>query len=149
MRWEAALPGPGREGDVVTGVEWASLGVAIIGSVLASTYGTKVGDAVAGQPLPGGVASEVRNSLGFALETASRIGGPAGQALASTAKTAFVDGMHQGFLVGAALALVGAIVAAVWLPAHARRPTEELEAEYERERREAPEPVAAPVAGGG
>src|SRR5215210_7722942 len=99
-----------------------ALGVAIIGSVLASTYGTKVKDAVAGQPLPKGVATEVENSLGFALETASRIGGPAGQALASTAKSAFVNGMHQGFLLAAATALVGAIVAFVWLPARAGAP---------------------------
>jgi hypothetical protein len=108
-----------------------ALGVAIIGSVLASTYGTKVGDAVSGQPLPSGVASDVENSLGFALETASRIGGPAGETLANTARTAFVDGMHQGFLVAAAVALVGAIVALVWLPARAKRATEDLEAEYE------------------
>jgi EmrB/QacA subfamily drug resistance transporter len=118
-----------------------ALGVAIIGSVLASTYGTKVGDAVSGQPLPGGVASEVENSLGFALETARRLGGPAGQALADTARSAFVDGMHQGFLVAAAVALVGAIVALLWLPARARRATEELEAEYEARRAEpAPTP---------
>jgi EmrB/QacA subfamily drug resistance transporter len=113
-----------------------ALGVAIIGSVLASTYGTKVGDAAAGQPLPPGVASEVEDSLGFALETASRLGGPAGEALANTARTAFVDGMHQGFLVAAAVALVGAIVAFVWLPARARRATEELDAEYEASRAE-------------
>jgi EmrB/QacA subfamily drug resistance transporter len=108
-----------------------ALGVAIIGSVLASTYGTKVGDAVAGQPLPGGVANEAKNSLGFALETASRLGGPAGQALADTARNAFVDGMHQGYLVGAAVLFLGAIAALIWLPARARRPVEALEAEYE------------------
>jgi EmrB/QacA subfamily drug resistance transporter len=125
-----------------------ALGVAIIGSVLASTYGTRVGDAMAGQPLPSGVASEVENSLGFALETANRIGGSAGQALASTAKTAFVDGMHQAFLVAAAIALVGAIIAAVWLPARARRTAEELEAEYEAEHAEAT-PAPAPAGGGG
>jgi EmrB/QacA subfamily drug resistance transporter len=113
-----------------------ALGVAIIGSVLASTYGTKLGDAVSGQPLPGGVANEVENSLGFALETASRLGGPAGEALADSARTAFVDGMHQGFLVAAAVALVGAIVALVWLPARARRATEDLETEYEAQRTE-------------
>jgi EmrB/QacA subfamily drug resistance transporter len=108
-----------------------ALGVAIIGSVLASTYGSKVGDAVAGQPLPGGVANDAKNSLGFALQTASQIGGPAGNALASTARTAFVDGMHQGYLVGAAALVLGAIAALIWLPARARRPVEELEAEYE------------------
>jgi DHA2 family multidrug resistance protein-like MFS transporter len=101
--------------------------------VLASTYGSKVGDAVAGQHLPAGVASDAKNSLGFALQTASQIGGPAGNALASTARAAFVDGMHQGYLVGAAVLILGAIAAAIWLPARARRPVEELEAQYEAE----------------
>ncbi len=110
-----------------------ALGVAIIGSVLASTYGSKVGDAVSGQQLPAGAASDAKNSLGFALQTASQIGGPAGNALANTARTAFVDGMHQGYLVGAAVLILGAIAALIWLPARARRPVEELEAEYEAE----------------
>jgi len=108
-----------------------ALGVAIIGSVLASTYGSKVGDAVAGQQLPAGAANDAKNSLGFALQTASQIGGPAGNALASTARTAFVDGMHQGYLLGAAVLILGAIAALIWLPAQARRPVEELEAQYE------------------
>jgi EmrB/QacA subfamily drug resistance transporter len=116
-----------------------ALGVAIIGSVLASTYGSKVGDAVAGQPIPSGVANDAKNSLGFALQTASQIGGPAGNALASTARTAFVDGMHQGYLVGAAVLILAAIGALIWLPARARRPVEELEAEYEAEHPAAPD----------
>ena len=116
-----------------------ALGVAIIGSVLASTYGSKVGDAVAGQPLPSGVANDAKNSLGFALQTASQIGGPAGNALASTARTAFVDGMHQGYLVGAAVLIVAAIGALIWLPARAPRPVEELEAEYVSEHPAAPD----------
>jgi EmrB/QacA subfamily drug resistance transporter len=121
-----------------------ALGVAIIGSVLSSTYGTKVGDAVANQPIPSGVKGEVENSLGFALETANRLGGPAGEALANTARSAFVDAMHQGFLVAAGVALAGAIIAFVWLPARARRATEEVEAEYAK-----PSPVPAPAGGGG
>ena len=35
------------------------------------------------------------------------------------ASTAFVDGMHAGVLVAAGVALVGAIIAFVWLPARA------------------------------
>src|SRR5439155_433589 len=73
------------------------------------------------------------SGLGVALQTASQIGGPAGNALASTARTAFVDGMHQGYLVGAAVLILGAIAAAIWLPARARRPVEELEVQYEAE----------------
>jgi EmrB/QacA subfamily drug resistance transporter len=126
-----------------------ALGVAVIGSVLSSTYGTQVGDAVANQPLPSGVAGEVENSLGFALETASRLGGPAGDALANTARSAFVDAMHQGFWVAAGVALVGAIVALVWLPARARRAAEELEVEYQAARaaEQAAEADVAPVPG--
>jgi EmrB/QacA subfamily drug resistance transporter len=118
-----------------------ALGVAIIGSVLASTYGTQVGDAVAGQPLPSGVANEAQNSLGFALETAGRVGGPAGDALAATARTAFVDGMHQGFVLAAVVAFVGAIVALVWLPARARRATRGGEAERDAVQAPAPAPA--------
>jgi EmrB/QacA subfamily drug resistance transporter len=125
-----------------------ALGVAVIGSVLSSTYGTQVGDAAANQQLPSGVAGEAQNSLGFALETANRVGGPAGKALATTARTAFVDAMHQGFLVAAAVALAGAIIALVWLPARARSAAKELEAEYEAERAQA-EPALAPAPAGG
>jgi EmrB/QacA subfamily drug resistance transporter len=126
-----------------------ALGVALIGSVLSSTYGSRVGDAVTAQRLPRGVASEVQNSLGFALETAGRVGGPAGESLASTARSAFVTAMHQGFLVAAVATLVAAIVVFVWLPARARRPVEELEAEYEARRGAEPagEPEVAPVPG--
>ena len=120
-----------------------ALGVAVIGSVLSSTYGAKVGDAIAGAPVPDSVASEAKNSLGFALETAQRIGGPAGDTLASTARFAFVDGMHHGLIVGAAATALGAIVAALWLPAHASRRTDAIEAEYEATH-SGTEPAAVP-----
>jgi EmrB/QacA subfamily drug resistance transporter len=96
-----------------------ALGVAIIGSVLSSTYGTKVGDAIAGRGVPSGVADNIKHSLGAALQAARRLG-PAGEGFARTARSAFVDGMHWGVLVGAAAALIGAIVALLWLPARGR-----------------------------
>jgi EmrB/QacA subfamily drug resistance transporter len=126
-----------------------ALGVALIGSVLSSTYGTKVGDAVAGKGLPSGVTSEVKNSLGFALQTAGKLGGPAGASLADTARSAFVTAMHQGFLVAAAATLVAGIGVFIWLPARARRDVRELEAEYEAEHaaagEAAPSETPAPV----
>ena len=39
--------------------------------------------------------------------------------LANAAREAFVDGMHAGVLVAAGATLIGAVVAAVWLPARA------------------------------
>ncbi len=99
-----------------------ALGVAVIGSVLASVYGSKIGDAIAHQsrPVPKPIADAVKSQLGAALQVARSIGGPIGEQIASTAKHAFVSGLHQGVLVGALAALVGALVSLLWLPAHAR-----------------------------
>jgi EmrB/QacA subfamily drug resistance transporter len=98
-----------------------ALGIAIIGSVLASTYGSKIGDAIAKQsrPVPKPIADAMKSQLGAALAVAHRIGGPVGSVIQTTARHAFVTGMHQGMVVGAFAALVGAVVALVWLPARA------------------------------
>ncbi len=39
--------------------------------------------------------------------------------LSTTAIDAFMDGMHAGVLVAAAVAFVGALIAFIWLPARA------------------------------
>jgi EmrB/QacA subfamily drug resistance transporter len=98
-----------------------ALGIAIIGSVLASTYGSKIGDAIARQsrPVPKPIADAMKSQLGAALAVAHRIGGPIGSLIQTTARHAFVSGMHQGMLVGGVAALVGAVIAFVWLPARA------------------------------
>ena len=96
------------------------------------------------------VVAGAKDSLGFALVVADRIGGVAGEAFATAARSAFVDGFHAGLWVGAGAALVGAIAALVWLPARARREDEDRQAaEFDVEhaaRTDAttPEPVAAP-----
>jgi Na+/melibiose symporter-like transporter len=91
-----------------------ALGVAVIGSVLASIYGAQVGDFLKGKPVPSGTAETMQQSLGIALAAGQRIPG-----LAETATNAFMDGMHAGVLVAAGVALVGAVIAFVWLPARA------------------------------
>jgi len=122
-----------------------ALGVAVIGSVLSSTYGTKVADAVATRSLPRGAAAGVKNSLGFALEAAGRLGGSAGPSLASTARSAFVTAMHQGLLVAAGATFLSGMAAFIWLPTRADRDVAELEAEYEAAHAASP---VAPSAGG-
>jgi hypothetical protein len=92
-----------------------ALGVAIVGSVMASTYGSRIGDFFAGTPAAGSGAEEIaKESLGGALAIADRLPG-----LGDVARAAFVDGMHAGVLVAGGVALLGALVAAIWLPAHA------------------------------
>ncbi len=75
-----------------------ALGIAVIGSVLAAGYRSHL--AVTG--LPAAVASKARDSFAVGIH----LGGPA----ADHARIAFVSGMHMAILVGAAAALLAALV---------------------------------------
>jgi EmrB/QacA subfamily drug resistance transporter len=92
-----------------------ALGVAILGSLLSTAYTNKL-DTISSQ-LPPQAAAAANSSIGGALEVARRAGGPQGQQLADFAKRAFVDGMQQALLVGAGVALLGALIALLLLPA--------------------------------
>jgi len=101
-----------------------ALGVAVIGSVLSSIYGRQMTDFLAGKPVSSGTSSAIQESLGAALGYAHQIAGQApalAQTLVTTAQNAFVDAMHAGFVVGAVVTIAGAVIAVVWLPAHARQ----------------------------
>jgi len=95
-----------------------ALGVAILGSIMSSVYSSSFAASVGG--VPAKVAAAATGSLGAALEAGARIGGQAGEALVSAAKSAFIQGMDRGLVVGAAVALLGALVSLIWLPAWAR-----------------------------
>jgi EmrB/QacA subfamily drug resistance transporter len=98
-----------------------ALGVAVIGSVMTSTYGPRISGALARagvQAAPGDVDA-AKESLGQALAFAARAPGAARGQLVLEAREAFVSGMHRGMIVAAVAAAIGAIVAARWLPAHA------------------------------
>jgi hypothetical protein len=101
-----------------------ALGVAIVGSVMSSTYGSKVADFFTAEGTgTSAVAGVAEDSLGGALAVASQVPG-----LADVAQSAFVDGLHWGVLVAAGAAFLGAIVAAIWLPAHASAASVESQA---------------------
>jgi EmrB/QacA subfamily drug resistance transporter len=104
-----------------------ALGVAIIGSVYSSVFAGSMVSALksSGVSVPPDVAAKVTDSIGAALGTAKAVGGAPGQALADAARSAFVDGMHRGVIVGAAIALLGAVVALLFLPARAPESAED------------------------
>jgi hypothetical protein len=104
-----------------------ALGIAVLGSVASSGYAHSIGKVVDGTAMPAGVAHAVKDSLGAALQVANGVGGQPGAALAAAARSAFVDGMGTTLLVAAGVALLGAVVAMVFLPARA----DELEGELE------------------
>jgi Na+/melibiose symporter-like transporter len=92
-----------------------ALGVAILGSLLSTSYASSMEDATANLPAP--AASAAGDSVGAAVQVAARLGGPEGAALVSSARAAFIDGMSTSLLVAAGFALAGALFAAVFLPA--------------------------------
>lgn len=109
-----------------------ALGVAVIGSVLSSVYGSKIAETFAGT-LPGEAVEVAKSGIGGALQIAAKAG-PMGAQITDVARSAFVDALHGGAIVAAVAAAGGAIVVAVFLPAHARAKDEELqELEYEVE----------------
>jgi hypothetical protein len=67
--------------------------------------------------LPQPQASLVRNSIGAAAEVATRLGGFDGKLLMSGASHAFIDAMNVTLIAAAGVALFGALVSLVFLPA--------------------------------
>ena len=95
----------------------AALGVAVVGSLLTSIYGSRFLDNI-----PAGVPASARdaadNSLGAALGVSAQLG-RAGAGIADAAREAFVFAMSRASLVTAVIAVVGAFVAWRFLPARA------------------------------
>ena len=89
-----------------------ALGVAILGSLLTAGYHATIDGSAAIAQLPASAAAAARDSLGGAVEVAARLGGSTGQSVLDDARDAFVDAMSHAVLVGAAVALVGALFAA-------------------------------------
>ncbi|MGH2753100.1 MAG: MFS transporter [Actinomycetota bacterium] len=99
-----------------------ALGVAVMGSILASQYSSALAPALA--QLPGEAAVVADASLGGALLVAQQIGGAAGSGLTTAARIAYMDGMALAVLGGAAVAGVAALLVARFMPAAAAMPGE-------------------------
>lgn len=90
-----------------------ALGVAILGSVLTTTYTGKLDAFTSG--MPDKAREAVESGLGGALGVAGELG-EGGNALAAAAREAFVNGMGNAALVGAAAVAIASIVARRLLP---------------------------------
>jgi hypothetical protein len=98
-----------------------TLGVAVLGSIMASVYGGRILDALSGTPLPAGLRAAAGDSLAAALQIAGGVGGAAGRGIALAAQDAFVQAFQTGSVVTGAVALVGAVIALLFLPARSRQ----------------------------
>jgi MFS transporter, DHA2 family, multidrug resistance protein len=96
-----------------------ALGVAVLGSVMSSTYRPRVSDAISGFPIPTAQAHAITDQVGAAIQAAQTLGGAPGRALADVASKGFADGMSIAFVIGAAALALGALIVALYLPARA------------------------------
>ncbi|HMA45851.1 MAG TPA: DHA2 family efflux MFS transporter permease subunit [Frankiaceae bacterium] len=93
-----------------------ALGVAVLGSLLSSSYRAAVEPALS--PLPPGLRTTAGESIGATKAVAAQLG-EQGRALLDPAKDAFVHAMHVTSLGSALVAFVGALVVLRWLPGRA------------------------------
>jgi len=92
-----------------------ALGIAVLGTLLATGYRDSLGDSTAA--LPSEAAEAVRDSIGGAYAVAGQLGeAPVVGPLLETANSAFTDGLQIAFLVAATVGLVNAIVTLVFYP---------------------------------
>jgi EmrB/QacA subfamily drug resistance transporter len=116
----AAKAGVGSAVNDSTRLIGGTLGVAVIGSVYASVYGSRL-TATIPAAVPGRIAAVAHQSVGAAYTAAGKIaalGHPAlGLALQHSSTNAFLRGLTIGVLVAGGVAAVGAVLAVLFLPA--------------------------------
>jgi hypothetical protein len=109
-----------------------TLGVAVLGSVYASSYGSRL-TATTPAAVPGQVTALAHQSVGAAYAAAdglARLGRPGlGSALRLAATNAFLHGLTVGAVVAGGVAAAGAIVTAVFLPAQPVQPAQPAQPE--------------------
>jgi EmrB/QacA subfamily drug resistance transporter len=93
-----------------------ALGVAVVGSLLSTRFEHRMTNALSPYHVPHGVQQTILGSLGGALDVARHLGGVLGQALADSARTAFISGMDLGLTVAACVAFSAALLALLALP---------------------------------
>ena len=101
-----AKAGVGSAMSDVTRQVGGALGVAVIGSIIASAYSHDMS----------GAPEAASESVGAAHAVAGQIGGSAGQQLADTAGQAFTQALGVGLTAAAAVALAGAVLVLWRLP---------------------------------
>jgi EmrB/QacA subfamily drug resistance transporter len=103
-----AKAGVGSAMNDTTRQTGGAIGVAVLGSILASKFHSSMSAAAAGHHLPATVSSAIHTDIGSALTIART---PAGES--------FVTAFHLASYVGAAVIVLAAAAVFIWLPARA------------------------------
>ncbi|HSZ40816.1 MAG TPA: MFS transporter [Trebonia sp.] len=106
-----------------------TLGVAIVGSVLNSAYGSHVLSSLTSLGVPHDVAANAGGSVISGLVTAAHLPPALQAAAAAGVRDAFMASLHEGSLVAAVATFAAALVALAFLPSRARPARSEHESE--------------------
>ena len=101
-----------------------ALGIAVIGSVMNTVYRDRMADVVGALPEP--AAKAAGDSVGAAVTIATRLGGAAGEGLASVARASFVDALGAAAIVAAVVAVGTALFVLRAMPATTSAQTVDL-----------------------
>jgi len=97
-----------------------TLGVAIVGSLFASTYAARLGELLIGTPVPDDALAIAKESVGAGAAVAAAAGDQFGveaqQLVQGAVNQSFMEGFHAGSWVSAGVVAVGAVLAWRFLP---------------------------------
>ena len=119
-----ALP-PGKAGagsavNDTTRELGGTLGVAIVGSVMSSAYGSHVLSALTKDGAPAALTTAAQQSVAAGLRVAGHLPGGLRGGAAEAVRQAFINGLHSGSLVAAGATAAAALVTLAFLPARVR-----------------------------
>jgi EmrB/QacA subfamily drug resistance transporter len=97
-----------------------AVGVAVIGSVLSSSFSASMGPKLRGVPTE--LVAQAKTGIGSALSLVhdDRSAAPFAERIVDAAKSSYVGGMHAAISVASVVILLAAIGVLIWLPARAR-----------------------------
>ena len=101
-----------------------TLGVAALGSVFSSAYGTHLASRLEGVGVTSAALHAARESVASALAAAAHAPGAAGTAIADAARDAFMSGFGAASLVAVVATAIGIVLTLRYLPARASRPAD-------------------------
>jgi hypothetical protein len=93
-----------------------TLGVAVFGSIFASSYAPRIISAFRPLPIPAGPKAEAHQSMAAALAVVAHAPQAARPGVESIVFTAFHSGLREACLAGAGIAVLGALAACKLLP---------------------------------
>jgi EmrB/QacA subfamily drug resistance transporter len=99
-----------------------AIGVALIGSLLASRYGGHVDSGLADAGLPSPLVDRIGGNIQAGVSIGRDTPGAVGERIVGVAQDAFMSGMHLAVLVAAGITLVAAVGVFLWMPARAPAP---------------------------